>query len=51
MRVVVRTLEVSLVVDALVDDGTAVAVELDATVVPVDATDATVAGCSGAFVT
>ena len=50
-RVVVRTVEVSVVVDVLVVDGTAVAAALVAAVVRVVATAATVAGCSGAFVT
>jgi hypothetical protein len=52
VRVVVRTLEVSVVVVALVVEGTAVAVDaLVAAVVLVGGAAKTVAGCNGAFVT
>ena len=49
-RVVVRTVGVSVVVEVLAVDGAAVAAALVAVVLDV-ATAATVAGCSGAFVT
>jgi hypothetical protein len=49
-RVVVRTVGVSVVVEVPVVDGAAVAAAL-VVAVPVVATAATVAGCSGAFVT
>jgi hypothetical protein len=51
VRVVVRTLDVSVVVEVPVVDGAAVAAALVAAVLVVVATAATVAGCSGAFVT
>jgi hypothetical protein len=49
VRVVVRTLEVSVVVDVLDVEGAAVAAALVEAVLVVTA--ATVAGCNGAFVT
>jgi hypothetical protein len=51
VRVVVRTVDVSVVVALLVVEGTAVAAALVAAVGVVVATEATVAGWSGAFVT
>ncbi|MDQ2915514.1 MAG: hypothetical protein M3T56_19995 [Chloroflexota bacterium] len=50
-RVVVRTVDVSVVVAVLLVDGAAVAAALVAAAVVVVATAATVAGLSGAFVT